>query len=85
MKSWRRNLTCKASSNRQSITAHDKYSAHLTSETEDAALNVVENPPVYNSDSQNVDARVVMRENFDAILSKHKDVLIFGEDSGKIG
>jgi pyruvate/2-oxoglutarate/acetoin dehydrogenase E1 component len=26
-----------------------------------------------------------MRDNFDAILAKHNDVLIFGEDSGQIG
>ena len=26
-----------------------------------------------------------MRDNFDAILSKYKNVLIFGEDSGQIG
>jgi len=66
-------------------TAHDKYSAHLLSETEDSALNVSMVEPKYNQDSKMVDARLVMRDNFDAILSKHKDVLIFGEDSGKIG
>ena len=66
-------------------TAHDKYSAHLISETEDSALNVPVIQPQYNQDSNLVDARLVMRDNFDAILSKHNDVLIFGEDSGQIG
>lgn len=66
-------------------TAHDKYSAHLISETEDSALNVAEVLPEYNNDSKLVDARLVMRDNFDSILSKHNDVLIFGEDSGQIG
>jgi len=33
----------------------------------------------------NVDARVIIRDNFDSLLSKHKEILIFGEDSGKIG
>jgi pyruvate/2-oxoglutarate/acetoin dehydrogenase E1 component/TPP-dependent pyruvate/acetoin dehydrogenase alpha subunit len=66
-------------------SAHDKYSSHLMSETEDSALNVPEVPAEYDASSETVDARIVMRDNFDAILSKYNDVLIFGEDSGKIG
>ena len=65
--------------------AHYKYSTHLTSETEKGALNILEKKPTYASISNIVDARIVMRDNFDAILSKHKDVLIFGEDAGYIG
>lgn len=66
-------------------SAHDKYSSHLISETEESALNVEEISPVYNTNPESVDARLIMRDNFDAILSKHNDVLIFGEDSGQIG
>jgi pyruvate/2-oxoglutarate/acetoin dehydrogenase E1 component len=32
-----------------------------------------------------VDARIIMRDNFDKILAKHEDVVIFGEDAGYIG
>ncbi len=32
-----------------------------------------------------MDARIIMRDNFDAILKKHPEVLIFGEDAGHIG
>lgn len=32
-----------------------------------------------------VDGRIVMRDNFEAILNKHNDVVIFGEDAGFIG
>jgi pyruvate/2-oxoglutarate/acetoin dehydrogenase E1 component len=32
-----------------------------------------------------VDARVIMRDNFDAIFEKYPEALIFGEDSGAIG
>ena len=32
-----------------------------------------------------VDARIIMRDNFDAILKNHDDVVIFGEDAGIIG
>ncbi len=70
----------KASINKASI----KYSAHLMSETEGSALDVTEVPVEY-SENKSVDARLVLRENFDAIFSKHPEVLIFGEDSGKIG
>ncbi len=66
-------------------SAHDKYSSHLMSETEGSALNVEEIAPAYDHSPESVDARLIMRDNFDAILSNHKDVLIFGEDSGKIG
>jgi pyruvate/2-oxoglutarate/acetoin dehydrogenase E1 component/TPP-dependent pyruvate/acetoin dehydrogenase alpha subunit len=65
--------------------AHDKYSSHLLSETKDSALSVLEEAPTYAQEQNLVDARIVMRDNFDAILTKHKDVLIFGEDAGFIG
>ena len=32
-----------------------------------------------------VDGRVVIRDNFDKILAKYPEFLIFGEDSGNIG
>ena len=62
-----------------------KYSSHLLSENEKAALNVVSTQPTYASEENLVDARLIMRENFDAILAKHPEVLIFGEDAGHIG
>ena len=62
-----------------------KYSAHLLSETELATENVAEKNPTYASKQNLVDARVIMRDNFDAILAKHPEVLIFGEDAGHIG
>lgn len=62
-----------------------KYSAHLYSEHETKATNISEIKPFYEEDAELVDARIVLRDNFEQILSLHKDVLIFGEDSGKIG
>lgn len=67
------------------LKAHDKYSSHLTSETEASAIKVLEETPKYAPEKNLVDGRIVMRNNFDAILTKHKDVLIFGEDAGFIG
>ena len=65
--------------------AASKYSSYLLSESEYSALNVVEKKPMYAQKQNLVDARVVMRDNFDAILQKHPEVVIFGEDAGFIG
>ena len=62
-----------------------KYSSHLSSETNAAAIQIAEILPIYNSQNKTVDGRIVMRDNFDAILKKYPEVLIFGEDAGQIG
>ena len=62
-----------------------KYNDHLYSELESKATNIEEIEPVYDEEMEEVDARIVLRDNFEALLSKHKEILIFGEDSGKIG
>ena len=62
-----------------------KYSAHLYSEHENKATNIPEIEPQYDDDSEDADARMVIRNNFDALLSRYKEIVIFGEDSGKIG
>lgn len=61
------------------------YSSHLFSSSANAAINVAAVAPVYHSDSVEVDGRVIMRDNFDAILSASPEVMIFGEDAGEIG
>ncbi|AUC84991.1 transketolase [Polaribacter sp. ALD11] len=63
----------------------NKYSSYLLSESNYSALNITEKKPTYAQDQNLVDARVVMRDNFDAILKKHPEVVIFGEDAGFIG
>jgi len=62
-----------------------KYSSHLYSELDNKATNIEEIEAEYDDEAEDVDARVVIRNNFDALLSKNKKILIFGEDSGKIG
>lgn len=62
-----------------------KYSAHLYSEAKENAKTIKEVLPSYASDSEEVDGRIILRDNFDAIFQKHPNVLIFGEDSGAIG
>ena len=70
--------------NRENVVNTDRYSAYLMSDSIFKASNINAVSPVYNDDKQ-VDGRELLRENFDYILSKHPEVLIFGEDSGKIG
>ena len=62
-----------------------KYSAHLLSETELATQNISSEAPTYGEEKKLVDARIIMRDNFDAILKKYPETLIFGEDAGYIG
>lgn len=65
--------------------AHKKYSSLLLSETEYATAKVKPVAPKYPKEKEIVDARIIMRDNFDAILAKYPEVLIFGEDAGYIG
>jgi len=65
--------------------AGEKFSSHLHSESDFKATNVLEKKPIYTKNKTLVDARIVMRDNFDAILKKYPEVVIFGEDAGLIG
>lgn len=62
-----------------------KFSSHLYSESSKNIASVKEILPHYDENSENVDARLVLRNNFDALFTKHPETLIFGEDSGNIG
>ena len=61
-----------------------KYSSKLYNEFSSNAANVVEIKPVYN-DSSKVDGRIVLKNNFNSLLNTYDNLLIFGEDAGKIG
>ena len=63
----------------------DLFSTHLLSETENSALNIPPVDPIYSQEKNMVDARVIMRDNFDVLLEKNPEILIFGEDAGFIG
>ena len=64
---------------------YDRFNSRLYSASDLSPLNVEAVEPSYTDSSQDVDARLILRENFDQILSNRPEVLIFGEDSGKIG
>jgi hypothetical protein len=49
-------------------------------------FSVKEVLPTYDASAEeDVDARLVLRDNFDALFNKYPEVLIFGEDAGNIG
>ena len=62
-----------------------EYSSHLYSESDQIAQNIEEVAPEYSEDSKEVDARIILRDNFDKIFETRPETLIFGEDSGEIG
>ncbi len=62
-----------------------KFSSKLYSESNKNVYSVQQIDPIYPENPENVDARLILRDNFDAILKKHSNLLIFGEDAGNIG
>ena len=63
----------------------DRISSHLYTVSKKELLAFKTVPAIYNDNSQLVDGRVIIRDNFELLLKKHDNLLIFGEDVGKIG
>ena len=63
----------------------ERYSSHLYSEDDKNPLFVPQVAPQYAPDAPEVDGRIVLRDNFDALFAKYPNLLAFGEDTGKIG
>ena len=63
----------------------ERYSSHLYSQSEQSIFKVEDVSPTYNEQSEEVDARVILRDNFEHVLANKPEVMIFGEDSGQIG
>lgn len=62
-----------------------QYSSNLYNEGRQAVSNVTPIAPLYSENAEQVDGRVILRDFWDYQLSKRPEVLIFGEDVGKIG
>ena len=62
-----------------------KYSKYLYSESKHKATNIPAVPVQYAEDAPLVDGRIVLRDNFIKLFEKYPELLVFGEDSGKIG
>ncbi|MCI5056238.1 MAG: thiamine pyrophosphate-dependent enzyme [Flavobacteriales bacterium] len=63
----------------------DKFNTFLYSEGELSPLSTEIVPAVYDENAELKDGREILQSNFDVLLEKYKELLIFGEDSGKIG
>ncbi|MCO5274452.1 MAG: thiamine pyrophosphate-dependent enzyme [Flavobacteriales bacterium] len=62
----------------------ERYGSHLYSQSAKSCLNVAEVPVQYAGDEE-VDGRIIIRDNFAALFEKEPLLLTFGEDTGKIG
>jgi len=62
-----------------------KFSSHLYSESKENVFSVKEVLPEFDENSVDVDARMILRDNFDALFTKYPELLVFGEDAGNIG
>jgi len=62
-----------------------KFSAHVYNESETGVTHIEEVLPTYELNAPLVDGRIVLKNNFDSIFENNPEVLIFGEDAGKIG
>lgn len=62
----------------------DRYGSHLYSQSEKSCLNIPEVPVEY-AGGEEVDGRIIIRDNFAALFEKEPLLLTFGEDTGHIG
>ena len=62
----------------------DRYSSYLYSQSAKSCLNIPEVPVEYGEEEE-VDGRIIIRDNFAALFEKEPLLLTFGEDTGKIG
>jgi len=62
----------------------EKYSTDLYSIDINDLLKKSFTPPAYDNPNE-VDGRIILRDNFDELLKNHDNLFIFGEDVGKIG
>ena len=61
------------------------YSSHLYNEYSHSLKNSIEIKPQYSDKSILTDGRIILRNNFDKLFEIHTNLIVFGEDSGKIG
>lgn len=62
-----------------------KFSSNLFSQSDKNVFSVKEVRPTFDDNAEEVDARLVLRDNFDAIFTKYPETMVFGEDAGNIG
>lgn len=63
----------------------EKYNRHLYDESERSSVKVKPVEPQYANDFETIPGREILLQNFDALLAKEPRLVIFGEDTGKLG
>jgi len=76
LRTWKSTLTEKL---------NPKFSSHLHSHSDKRLQNINPVDIEYPAEEELVDGRIIIRDNFDALLKSNDKVLIFGEDVGIIG
>lgn len=71
--------------NKSKDALQKKFSSHLYSEGLNSVYKVKKVPAEYSEDAKMVDGRIILRDNFEKLLEKEDRLIIFGQDSGKIG
>jgi len=64
---------------------YDDYSSLLYSNSKESALKIEPIEIKYELEEKFLDGREVLRENFDYLFNKYPELLIFGEDAGRLG
>ncbi|MFT5861282.1 MAG: 2-oxoisovalerate dehydrogenase E1 component [Flavobacteriaceae bacterium] len=66
-------------------TNYERYSSSLYSESKYSAMKVEPVAPTYDEEVKMDDGRIILRDNYENLLSNYPEALVFGEDAGKIG
>jgi pyruvate/2-oxoglutarate/acetoin dehydrogenase E1 component/TPP-dependent pyruvate/acetoin dehydrogenase alpha subunit len=70
---------------RLQLKAQDRYNSYLYSASAQNIASISKVPVAYATENQMEDGRIILRENYRKILETRPEVLVFGEDAGKIG
>ncbi|MDA7580454.1 thiamine pyrophosphate-dependent enzyme [Crocinitomicaceae bacterium] len=70
---------------KQINTNFERYSSALHSESEQSAMRIEPITPTYDGSGQMEDGRIILRDNYEKLLENNPELLVFGEDAGKIG
>ena len=64
---------------------NQKVSSKLYTTNKEDLIAFKPTPAVYKDEDISVDGRIIIRDNFEALFNKYDNLLMFGEDVGKIG
>lgn len=70
---------------RVSVDSAERYNSFLYSRSEQSISNISPVEPVYDEKAPMIPGREILRDNFDALFAKYPQLVLFGEDVGKIG